>query len=102
MAKVAEASFTKLRNGDWGLRVTKPVAAGDVVLAKTKANVYSNQTVGEVLWNGDGVWLCTIGEKPKKAEKKPTPRAFVQAEPSYYDSPETDISRDDAVADLPY
>jgi hypothetical protein len=70
MAKEAEATFTKLRSGAWGLRITKPVIAGDVVLAKTKANVYSNQTVGEVVWSGNGVFLCTIGEKPKKAAPK--------------------------------
>lgn len=95
------ATFTKLRNGSWGLRVTQPVQPGDVVLTKTKANVYSKQTIGAIVWAGNGVFLCTIGEKPKKVEKI-VPRQTSFEEPEFY-SPETDITRDDAVADdLPY
>ena len=58
--KPASATFTKLRSGDWGLRVTGTVKAGDRVQTTTKAGKKEMKTVGKVMWIGDGVSLCTM------------------------------------------
>lgn len=65
------ATFAKLKDGSWGVRV--PGAApkiGDVLTVTKRDGSTSKETVAAVLWSGpdnDGqtVSLCSIKEKPR-------------------------------------
>ena len=52
-------TYTKLRDDSWGIRATSEIKAGQVVTVTTKAGVSKTETVGKVLWSGNGVWLAT-------------------------------------------
>lgn len=59
------ATFTKLRDGSWGLRVPGKASAGQVVQTLTKGGKADRKTVGKVLWSGTDpggsmISLCTI------------------------------------------
>lgn len=53
-------SYTKLKDGTWGLRIFGPVSPGCTVEVATKAGAHKVETVGRVIWTGSGVALCTI------------------------------------------
>lgn len=55
------ATYTKLRSGDWGIRATSEVKPGQVVEVTTKAGERRRETIGQIVWSGNGVWLCTKG-----------------------------------------
>lgn len=57
---MAMATWTKLRDGSWGLRVDGPVVAGQPVTARKKSGAITIETVARVLWAGNGVSLCAI------------------------------------------
>lgn len=61
------ATFQRLRNGDWGLRVQGHANPGDRVLAETKGGKKQYLVVGEVVWRGDGVTVATIAQSPRTA-----------------------------------
>jgi hypothetical protein len=54
------ATYTKLKSGDWGIRVQGIVRAGDKVTVRKKSGESKVETVEKVLWAGDGVSLCMI------------------------------------------
>jgi hypothetical protein len=61
------ASYAKLRNGSWGVRVTgESVQMGDRVTVTKKDGQECQETIAKVLWNGtdknDGqkVYLCAV------------------------------------------
>lgn len=54
------ATYTKLRSGDWGVRITGPVAQGDLVSVTKKSGEISWETISKVVWSGNGVSLCAI------------------------------------------
>lgn len=54
------ATYTKLKNGEWGIRSTSPIADGQQVLVTKKSGQTKNETVGHVIWRGNGVNLATI------------------------------------------
>lgn len=54
-------TYTKLRDGSWGLRVEGPApAAGQTVTVTKKSGETKAEKIGKVLWTGNGVSLCTI------------------------------------------
>ena len=55
-------TYTKLKSGAWGLRIVGSwrVLAGDRVTVSKKDGSRKEETVGAVLWSGDGVMLCSI------------------------------------------
>lgn len=57
------ASFARLRDGSWGLRIPGRVTAGQTVIAVTRDGRRENLTIGSVLFQaaGDKPALCTIG-----------------------------------------
>lgn len=60
----SSATYTKLRDGSWGLRVTgttTPKANEKVVVAK-RDGTSKVEHVAAILWSGDGVHLCTISQ----------------------------------------
>lgn len=52
-------TYTKLRDGGWGLRGAN-LSAGSTVQVTTKAGKVKSETVGRVLWTGNGICLATI------------------------------------------
>jgi hypothetical protein len=55
------ASFTKLRDGSWGLRiVANSIVPGTTVQVRKKSGQTDTKTIGRVVWSGNGVFLCTI------------------------------------------
>jgi hypothetical protein len=56
------ATYTKLKSGAWGLRIVGSfrVQAGDRVTVSKRDGSKKEETVGAVLWSGDGVVLCSI------------------------------------------
>ena len=59
------ATYMKLKNGDWGIRVEGPVQIGQQVTVTTKAGMTKTETVAAVLWSSGGVSLCSIQAKPQ-------------------------------------
>jgi hypothetical protein len=55
------ATYTKLRNGDWGLRLLGDGAVpGTTVTVTRKDGSTRTEQVGKLLWVGDGAALATI------------------------------------------
>ena len=61
------ATFTKLRNGEWGLRYEGTLSPGDVVQTKTKAGEIGTAEVEWVVYEKEGLCLATFS-KTKKAD----------------------------------
>lgn len=62
----AEATFTRLRSGEWGLRVVGKVGPGDRVLARRQSGQAQMMVCGEVVWSGrdhgDFITVTTISK----------------------------------------
>lgn len=54
------ASYTKLKSGEWGMKVNGAAKPGDVVTVTKKSGESKRKTVGAIVWSGNGVTLCTI------------------------------------------
>lgn len=62
-------TFTKLRDGSWGLR-GHDLVVGEWVTVEKKNGRSSRMVVGALVWKGsDGLCLCRIAEKPKTEPK---------------------------------
>lgn len=61
------ATPAKLKSGEWGVRVTSPVSAGDTVTITTKSGKSWDATVSRVVWTGDGVSLCATSSADRPA-----------------------------------
>lgn len=60
------ATYTKLKNGDWGVRVpTESVRDGDTVTVVKKSGDTKTETIARVLWRGNGVALCAVAPRGK-------------------------------------
>ena len=64
------ATFTKLRDGSWGLRVNGSATLGDVVTVTKRSGERVQATVGRIVWSKGGVTLCEAG----KAERRQPPQ----------------------------
>jgi hypothetical protein len=78
---VIAATYTKLRSGAWGLRVTGGVPTpGSPVPVRKRDGTVNAEVVGRVIWtDGLTVWLCSalVLTAPKaKAKKAARPRAW--------------------------
>lgn len=52
------ATYTKLRDGSWGLRVQGKAFDGQDVLVTTRAGRTVEESVGKVLWSDGKISLC--------------------------------------------
>lgn len=57
---MSTATYAKLRDGSWGIRVQGIVASGAVVDVRKKSGETKREIVAAVLWTGQGVSLCSI------------------------------------------
>lgn len=67
------ATFTKLNDGTWGLRVTGTATAGQTVTVKKKDGSTETKCVGRVVFSGNGVSICTIGTGAAPSAARPAP-----------------------------
>jgi hypothetical protein len=65
-------TYTKLKNGNWGIRVDGPAKAGQGVEVYTKAGDGKVETIERVLWSGPDaktgktISLCSIAPRPQR------------------------------------
>lgn len=77
-----KASYTKLKSGDWGIRIEKPAGpdalrAGTTVTVMKRDGSSKTETVGCVLWADNDVAICAIS-------KVATPRTTTTARKGNY------------------
>lgn len=62
------ATFTKLKNGDWGVRgAVGELRAGRHVTVTRKDKSTSDVLVTKVLWQGDDIAIAAIQSTPKQS-----------------------------------
>ena len=68
------ATYTKLRDGSWGIRIAGVVAptVGATVTVAKRSGETKREIVGRVVWQGADAVLCTI------ASSTPAPRTYGQ------------------------
>jgi hypothetical protein len=54
------ATWTKLRSGDWGLRIAGTVRKGEAVMAIRKDGRTEQVAVDRIVWSGNGITLATV------------------------------------------
>lgn len=68
------ASYTKLRDGSWGIRVISIAApvAGDQIVVTTKAGSHKMEVIGKILWSGPDksivgqiVTVCAVEQRAR-------------------------------------
>ena len=70
---MSTATYTKLKNQSWGLRVVGPVKAGDTLTVTKQSGETKTETVEAVLWTGDNVALCSIAKTAHSAPTRSAP-----------------------------
>lgn len=61
-------TWSRLRDGSWGLRSTEALVEGAVVLVSRANGSRSKAAVGRKVWAGNGVFLYAKGQEAPKAE----------------------------------
>lgn len=56
------ASYTKLKSGEWGVRIEGTAQQGQQVIVKKKDGTTKTETVTQIVWSGNGITLCAIGQ----------------------------------------
>lgn len=55
-----DATYSKLRNGDWGVRVQGTATVGQTVTVRKKSGETKAERIASVVWVGNGISLCTV------------------------------------------
>lgn len=58
---MSKITYTKLRDGSWGIRSTEELNPRSIVYVTKKSGEEKAETVGTLVWSGNGVWLYTVG-----------------------------------------
>lgn len=61
----ATATFTKLKDGSWGLRVTGSAKAGDSVTVTKKDGSKSTKKISRIVWSGNGAHIAEMYERDR-------------------------------------
>lgn len=73
------ATYTKLRSGEWGIRVQGgTVREGQTVTVRKQSGETKTETVKKVVFAGNGIQLCAIGSgapAPSRSRSSYTPRS---------------------------
>lgn len=89
---MAATTFTKLKDGTWGLRGPGLVEGQQVWVEKRDCARPVPKTVGKVLWTGNGISIATIGVTPKKTPKAPEPTPTITLDWSQAEAEDNDPS----------
>lgn len=69
-------SYTKLRDGTWGVTVFGAVAGGSTVTVVTKAGASKVETIRSVIWTGGGKSICSIVHGSRTAPRPSGARSY--------------------------
>ena len=70
MTGQTEASYTKLKSGGWGIRINSDsIRKGELVEVVKKNGSKSMETVGAILWSGNGASICSIATGMTNADR---------------------------------
>lgn len=75
---IMDATYSKLRNGNWGVRVSGKAAVGDVVTARRRDNTTQRVRITHIVWSGNDVTLCefeSFDSRPRERAAAPAPKA---------------------------
>lgn len=81
------ASYTKLRSGEWGVRVPGGIQAGQLVVVRQRNGKERTECVRYVLWTGPDsrtgatISLATIGPTPVRAPVRSAPQPVAATTP---------------------
>lgn len=65
---MAQATYSKLRDGSWGVRVVgASVRPGEVVTVEKRSGERKQETVSRVIWSGNGVVLAAIERQARQS-----------------------------------
>ena len=92
-----QASYTKLRDGSWGVRVMGKIEAGASVTVTKRDGTTKCERVARVLWSDDAATVASIEQQKRPYELQPGNRLRqvyrrkygwdgVVGSPSYYSS----------------
>lgn len=56
------ATYTKLRDGSWGIKVQGSAKAGQAITVTKRDGGTKTETVEKVVWSGEGVAICSVVE----------------------------------------
>lgn len=56
------ATYTKLKSGNWGIRVVGSVRDGQSITVTKKSGETKTETVSRVVWSGNGITLAAIAD----------------------------------------
>lgn len=74
MTTTNSASFTKLRDGSWGVRLSGSAPQrGQVLAVARKDGTVTMVTVERVIWSGNGAHLCAIAQERLQRAAAPRP-----------------------------
>jgi hypothetical protein len=62
-----KVTYAKLNDGSWGIRADGALAVGQTVTVTKRDGTTKSETVGRVIWKGDGVTLAAIGTTPSSS-----------------------------------
>lgn len=60
-------TYTKLRDGAWGIRATGPIVAGQQVQVTTRDGRVKTETVGTIVWQSNGATVATTARGDSQA-----------------------------------
>jgi hypothetical protein len=72
--EIPTATWARLRDGAWGLRVQGEARTGDTVRAVRASGASALVRVGRIVWSGEGVTLATAGEEVREPRAEAAPR----------------------------
>jgi hypothetical protein len=64
------ASYAKLRDGTWGIRVDGTAAAGQSVTVSKRDGTTHTEVITRVVWAGNGVSLCAIAQREREGSTR--------------------------------
>jgi hypothetical protein len=75
-SKKMTATYTKLKSGDWGVRIEGgTVKQGDTITVTKKSGERKQETIAKVVWTGNGITLAAIGQsQPSRTHDNRTER----------------------------
>lgn len=65
-------TYTKLKDGSWGIRSTEAIRDGQAVRVMKKDGTVKDETIEKIVWNGNGVWLAALrrAEQPARTRRR--------------------------------
>jgi len=62
----SKATYTRLKDGSWGIRTTFAASAGSIVEVKKQSGEVKDEVVEKLIWSGSGVYLYAVRQAAKK------------------------------------